>query len=270
MMDKNRGTAEADRPPPMARAHDTGAPISVNIHIPELGYDGAVLARNLDLTLGAGETTCLLGPSGVGKSSLLRTLAGLLSMPGGQRITCSDGRALSGRLSYMAQSDLLLPWASVAENLTIGFRLRGEALPMAAVMDMLKQVSLQGTEHVLPAQLSGGMRQRVALARTLLEERSVVLMDEPFSALDALTRHDLHKLTKKMLRNRTVLLITHDPMEAFRLGSRIYILRGAPATLSQPLEFDSALADHDDGSAIQLYYNRLMAALAGENEQVQE
>lgn len=261
MTDRNPELEDSDLEARRTPARRADVPISVNIVIPELGYDDLILARNIELTLKAGQTTCLLGPSGVGKSSLLRTLAGLVRMPGGQQITCSDGYALEDRLSYMAQSDLLLPWATVAENLAIGFRLRGETVDMHAVRGLLKQVSLEDKENVRPAQLSGGMRQRVALARTLLENRSVVLMDEPFCALDALTRHDLQELTRRMLSHKTVLLITHDPMEALRLGDEIHVLNGSPARLYQPIALNASTPGERADKDLQQHYRDLMQAL---------
>jgi len=134
----------------------------------------------------------------------------------------------------MAQRDLLLPWASVLDNVLIGFRLRGQRIGEAdrmQAMDLLSAVGLADRATERPEALSGGMRQRAALARTLMEDRPIVLMDEPFSALDALTRFQLQETAFDLLRDRTVLLITHDPMEALRLSQRILILNGTPPTL---------------------------------------
>jgi putative hydroxymethylpyrimidine transport system ATP-binding protein len=181
------------------------------------------------LTLEGGRTTALLGPSGSGKSTLLRLLAGLLPMPEGARVTASDGGALAGRVAYMAQQDLLLPWLSLQGNVALGARLRGAAPDAARAKELIAAVGLAGREAARPAELSGGMRQRAALARTLMEDRPFVLMDEPFSAVDAPTRHRLQDLGARLLRGRTVLLVTHDPLEALRLADRILVLVGAPA-----------------------------------------
>ncbi len=183
---------------------------------------------DVDMTLTAGAWTCLLGPSGVGKSTVLRLLLGLET--GGAfdgTITASDGQPLAGRISYMAQSDLLLPWLTVIENIMIGDRLRGTTPDRDRASAMLARVGLQDHAHKKPAALSGGMRQRAALARTLLEDRAVVFLDEPFSALDAGTRAAMQELAAELLHGRTVLLVTHDPAEAARLADHILILSAA-------------------------------------------
>jgi putative hydroxymethylpyrimidine transport system ATP-binding protein len=195
-----------------------------------LRYGGAFLFRELDFVLPAGRWTCLLGPSGVGKSSLLRVIAGLAPLDRGE-VACSDGRPLAGRLVWMSQRDDLLPWLSVLDNVTLGARLRGEAADLGNALDLLERVGLVPQRDQLPATLSGGQRQRAALARTLMEDCPVVLMDEPFSALDAITRARLQVLAADLLAGRTVLLVTHDPLEALRLGHRIQVMTGHPARI---------------------------------------
>ncbi len=210
----------------------------VAVHAARLVYGGVALFDDLDFQLEAGRTTVLLGPSGVGKTSLLRLIADLASdeerAGRDDAVRCSDGLPLAGRAAYMAQTDLLLPWLSALDNVMLGARLRGEAIAPARerATALLEAVGLAQVRHALPADLSGGMRQRVALARTLMEDRPVVLMDEPFSALDAITRHRLQGLSADLLRGRTVLLITHDPLEALRLGDAVYVMAGRPARLS--------------------------------------
>jgi putative hydroxymethylpyrimidine transport system ATP-binding protein len=192
------------------------------------------------LTLPAGQWTCLLGPSGVGKTSLLRLIAGLTSDAKVKNpIQTSDNRPLTGRLAYMAQQDLLLPWYSVLDNVLIGARLRGEKKRLAQLRErayhLLQKVGLATAIHKRPAELSGGMRQRVVLVRTLLQDCTVVLMDEPFAALDMVARLHLQSLAAELLAHCTVLLVTHDPLEALRLGDSIYVMAGLPAQLSKPL-----------------------------------
>jgi len=177
------------------------------------------------LAIAGGQWTCLLGRSGVGKSTILRLILGLET--GGAfngHITATDNAPLVDRIGYMAQSDLLLPWASVLDNVVIGAKLRGDAPDMDAARALVDRVGLAAHVDRKPATLSGGMRQRVALARTLFEDRPIVLLDEPFSALDAGTRADMQDLAAELLQDRTVLLVTHDPAEAARLGHQIIVM----------------------------------------------
>lgn len=203
--------------------------------------DGAVLFAPLTLDLVPGGWTCLLGGSGIGKSTLLRLIAAL---PTGARfdgsITASDGQPLAGRIAYMAQDDLLLPWLDVTGNVLLGATLRGTEPPRSAARDLIDRVGLAPHATKRPAELSGGQRQRVALARALIEDRPVVLLDEPFSALDARLRADLQDLAARMLAGRTVLIVTHDPAEAARLGHRIELMTASglqriPAPPSPPI-----------------------------------
>ena len=190
--------------------------------------DGQPVFGPIALTIDAGTWTCLLGPSGVGKSTILRLIAGLptgVAFEG--TVQASDGRPLEGRVAYMAQSDLLLPWLDVLGNVLLGARLRGEPPDRDRAREMVARVGLAGREAARTRHLSGGERQRVALARTLMEDRPVVLLDEPFSALDARTRAGMQVLAAELLAGRTVLLVTHDPAEAARLGQRIHVLTEA-------------------------------------------
>ncbi|WP_209506926.1 MULTISPECIES: ATP-binding cassette domain-containing protein [unclassified Ruegeria] len=187
--------------------------------------DGAILFAPLTLTLDAGAWTCLLGGSGVGKTTVLRLIAGLeTGAEFSGRITASDGQPVSDRVAYMAQDDLLLPWASVAQNVSLGARLRGEKVDLDRRDRLIERMRLQDHMTKKPPELSGGQRQRVALARTLMEDRPIVLLDEPFSALDARTRADMQDLAAEALKGRTVLLVTHDPGEAARLGQSIVVM----------------------------------------------
>ncbi|NOC45829.1 ABC transporter ATP-binding protein [Ruegeria sp. HKCCD7559] len=187
--------------------------------------DGATLFSPLSLTLGAGAWTCLLGGSGVGKTTVLRLIAGLeTGAVFAGRITASDGLPVAERVAYMAQDDLLLPWATVAQNVSLGARLRGENVDLDRRDRLIERMRLQDHMNKKPNALSGGQRQRVALARTLMEDRPVVLLDEPFSALDARTRADMQDLAAEALHGRTVLLVTHDPAEAARLGQSIVVM----------------------------------------------
>ncbi|MBI05660.1 MAG: ABC transporter ATP-binding protein [Rhodospirillaceae bacterium] len=213
-------------------------PPAIRLSRVNLSYEGSVLFHDLDLELPAGRVSVLLGPSGVGKSSLLRLIAGLEVVEGGGSVKfIVSGDQVSDRAvtppAYMAQQDLLLPWLDALGNVILGQRLRSDTPDRSRARDLLARVGLDNYAHARPAALSGGMRQRVALARTLMEARATVLMDEPFSALDAVTRLRLQELATKLLRGRTILLVTHDPMEALRLGECIFIMSGRPAQLTE-------------------------------------
>nr|WP_321249935.1 ATP-binding cassette domain-containing protein [uncultured Ruegeria sp.] len=196
---------------------------------------GATLFAPLSLTMAAGEWTCLLGGSGVGKTTILRLIAGLQTGAefSGQ-ITADDGLPVPERVAYMAQDDLLLPWASVARNITLGAQFRGEKADLNRRDRLIKRMRLWDHLTMKPSELSGGQRQRVALARTLMEDRPFVLLDEPFSALDARTRADMQDLAAEVLLGRTVLLVTHDPAEAARLGQTIIVMTRHGLTKCQP------------------------------------
>jgi putative hydroxymethylpyrimidine transport system ATP-binding protein len=230
-----------------------------------LTWDRETIFEDLSLDIPGGRCMALLGPSGVGKSSLLKILAGL-EAPSAGRVAASDGRALAPRTAYMAQQDLLYPWLDVVGNVMLGARLRRERPDMARAMALLSRVGLADRARALPATLSGGMRQRAALARTLYEDRPIVLMDEPFSALDAITRLKIQDLAAELLAERTVLLITHDPLEACRLGHALVVLAGHPARLTDPIDVAGTVPRAPDDPALLETQGRLMRMLAGLEE----
>ncbi|MCP1336029.1 ABC transporter ATP-binding protein [Futiania mangrovi] len=229
-------------------------------------YGGTPLYDGFSAEFPAGRTTALLGRSGVGKSTLLKAIAGLAPAQAG-RVTDGGGADLTGRVAYMDQKPLLMPWLSVLENVTLGARLRGERADTARARAILAEVGLAGRERDRPAALSGGMRQRAALARTLMEDKSAVLMDEPFSAVDAITRLELQALAVRMLAGRTCLLVTHDPLEALVLADRIHVLEGAPVRLSPALEPDAEGAGAPPrapaDAAVRPLLDRLIGSLRG-------
>lgn len=215
---------------------------------PEINFKGSFTLGGAPLfdtafVMPAARWTCLLGPSGIGKSTILRLLLGLDT--GGifsGHIEASDHKPLNSRISYMAQSDLLLPWLSVLDNMMIGASLRGDKQDVSRAEDLLVRVGLGDHGHQKPAALSGGMRQRAALARTLMEDRTIVLLDEPFSALDAGTRADMQELAVELLVGKTVLLVTHEPAEASRLGDHILVMTKSGMTVWPAPDFPAIRA----------------------------
>ncbi|BDH57868.1 ABC transporter ATP-binding protein [Tsukamurella sp. PLM1] len=205
----------------------------------DLGYRGATAVRALDLTVEPGERLVLTGPSGCGKSTVLRALAGLLRADAG--VVLADGAPVTGPdrdRAMVFQEDALLPWRTVERNVRLALQLRG--VPRDRRADdarlWLAEVGLSDYARHLPRELSGGMRQRVQLARGLAGAPRAVLMDEPFGALDAQTRGDMQRLLLRTLdaHPATVVFVTHDVDEAILLGDRIVVLgrRGEPVRAS--------------------------------------
>lgn len=227
-------------------------------------FSGTQIFQNLNFTVPGGQWTCLLGPSGSGKSTLLRIISGSLEKVTG--IVRFEGIGRHQRMTaWMAQKDLLLPWLTVEENVLLGARLRGEIndTKRSRARALIDAAGLAGYEGELPAALSGGMRQRAALLRTLMEDRPVILMDEPFSALDALTRLKLQDLAADLVAGATVLLVTHDPLEALRLGNRIHVMTGQPATIGQALIPESLPPRRPDDPAVTGLHAALLDRLMG-------
>ena len=203
-----------------------------------IAFKGEELFHKLSFTLPKNTWLSLLGPSGVGKSTLLRAIAGLL-----------ENATLSGQLhlpkvwkiSWLSQQDSLYPWLSIVDNVQLQAVLLGRAnvQTRAQALTLLKQVGLEKHRHKAVYQLSGGQKQRVALARVLMQNADLVLLDEPFSALDAISRYELQQLAYALLKEKAVLLVTHDPQEAIRLSQQILVLRARecaqPATLAKPI-----------------------------------
>lgn len=189
---------------------------------------------DISLTVESGEFVAVVGPSGAGKSTLLRLAAGLLRpQRGSVRI---GGREVDGRSAYQPQRDLLLPWRRVLANTTLAADAAGvdSRHSRTRAVELLDRVGLGEFTRAWPAQLSGGMRQRVALLRTHLSPRPVVLFDEPLGSLDALTRRDLQQWLEELhlTQPRTTLLVTHDIEEALLLADRVVVLSDRPATIT--------------------------------------
>jgi NitT/TauT family transport system ATP-binding protein len=225
----------------------------VDKRFPARGASGEVLAvRDIRLAVAPGEVVSIIGPSGCGKSTLLNMGAGL-SKPSAGTVQV-QGQAVTGpnqQVAFMLQKDLLMPWRTILQNVTFGLELRGvaRAAREEVARQLLVKCHLQGFASHYPHQLSGGMRQRAAMARTLAVDPLVLLMDEPFSALDAQTKMILQQDLARTVREagKTVLFITHDLAEAVALSDRILVMSERPGTLIE--EIVVGLPDADNPMA---------------------
>lgn len=202
--------------------------------------DDLTVLQDVSLQIDEGEFVALVGPSGVGKSTLLRILGGLLTPTTGQVAIANGHSNGNGRIGIVFQKDNLMPWRTAYQNVKLPLEvegIRGDAAEQK-VYEMLNLVGLQGFEQSYPQQLSGGMAQRVAIARALVHKPSLLLLDEPFGALDALTRE---RLGLELLRIHdimpvTVLLVTHSINEAVLLADKVLVMGGRPATITHHIE----------------------------------
>ena len=230
----------------MKREGNPGAmvpPLVVTHVTKSYDFNGGVVPviADLSLTLCEGEIVSIVGPSGCGKTTLLNTLSGLITPDTGQ--IRWHGREHSGQpqnVGYMLQKDLLLPWRTALGNVMLGLEIRGVAEAEDRSRAMLDQLGLHGFADHYPTTLSGGMRQRVALARTLVNEPDVLLMDEPFAALDfqnkLLIENDMVGLVRR--GKRSMLLITHDIEEAVSLADRVIVLSKRPTRVKAAYEIE--------------------------------
>ncbi len=215
-----------------------------DVHVMRSGAHGPLpVLGGVDLRVGRGELVCVVGPSGCGKSTLLGVVAGLLRPARGRVLLA--GRDVTGtpaHTAYMPQQDLLFAWHTVLDGVALGLRVQrvGRREARARARDVLAEFGLEAFADARPDELSGGMRQRAALARTVLQGRDVVLLDEPFGALDALTRLDAQRWLAATWRAHrwTGLLVTHDVGEAVTLGDRVLRLSGRPAVVAQEVAVD--------------------------------
>ena len=196
--------------------------------------------QDFSLRVARGEFVAIVGPSGCGKSTLFNVLMGLVQPQAGEiRLEGQPVPHLQGRAAYMIQKDLLLPWRTVLQNTLLYAEILGQDLQQALqrARDLLREVGLAGFEEAWPQVLSGGMRQRVALARTLLSGLPILLLDEPFGALDALTRRNMQRLLYQLWQryHSTILLVTHDVEEALLLADRVVVLGPRPARVREEI-----------------------------------
>ena len=228
-----------------------------------LQFDRKPLFVDLHFRVEQGEWVVLLGRSGVGKSTLLRAIAGL------EGAAITEGHiqlASHTKAAWLAQQDSLFPWLSVLDNVQLAQHLQGQknAKTQEKAKELLHAVGMADHWHKPCYQLSGGQRQRVALARTLMQDADLILMDEPFSALDAVTRLQLQNLACELLQGKTVILVTHDPQEAIRLGEKIYVLQGQPIQIKQVAQLDPIKPHQLHQEALWALQNRLIEQLMAE------
>ena len=196
---------------------------------------------SVDLTVDSGEFVSIIGPSGCGKSTLLNIIAGLDQPDSGEvEVSGAGGKSRLGQTGYMQQKDLLLPWRSVLDNAILGLEMRGMPRSQARsrALEFTEAFGLSGFENQYPFALSGGMRQRAAFLRTMLLEQDVVLLDEPFGALDALTRIQMREWLLDLWASmrKTIVLITHDVDEALLLSDRVYVLTARPGRVTMVVD----------------------------------
>ncbi|HEX8865111.1 MAG TPA: ABC transporter ATP-binding protein [Lentzea sp.] len=200
--------------------------MSLSVRSLTVGYGRSEVLSEFSLSVASGEFVVVAGPSGCGKSTLLRAVAGLIPFTGSIAVDGVAVRGPSRDRALVFQDDGLLPWRTALRNVELPLALQG--VPRSArrsrALEWLDRVGLAGFEGYLPRELSGGMRQRVQLARTLAQQPSVVLMDEPFGALDAQTRSSMQELVTEVLAGTTTLFVTHDVDEAVLLGDRVVVL----------------------------------------------
>jgi NitT/TauT family transport system ATP-binding protein len=230
--------------------------------------DGTVALHDASLRLEQGDFVALLGPSGCGKSTLLRLIAGL-DRPDAGRLAWDAGRApRAGEIGFVFQDATLLPWASAEDNVFLPLRLRGVARETALpeVRAVLAQVGLDGFERSRPRQLSGGMRMRVSIARALVTRPRLLLMDEPFAALDEFTRHRLQADLIALWRSVgcTIVFVTHSIYEAAYLARRIVLMTPRPGRIAS--EIASTLT-HDAATRLDPAYAALVAEVSRGMEQ---
>jgi NitT/TauT family transport system ATP-binding protein len=199
--------------------------------------------RDFNMTIGRGEFIAIVGPTGCGKSTALNLVTGLAKPSSGEvRLFGQPVNGIDSRIGFVFQTDALFPWRSVIDNVVAGPMFRGKSKEESYVKarDWLASVNLKGHETKYPHQLSGGMRKRVALAQTFINEPQILLMDEPFSALDVQTRVLMHDqlLTLWAQSNASVLFVTHDLEEAIALADRVYVLTAGPATVKSVYSID--------------------------------
>ena len=227
-----------------------------------LNFKGKKLFENLNFDILENKSTALLGTSGVGKSTLLRCIADLEkeNITSG-KITLKEGT----NIAWLSQENSLFPWLSILDNVQLYHHLKGTKTKqtLQKAKELLNQVNMSAHQNKKTYELSGGQKQRVALARTLMQEANLILMDEPFSALDAITKIQLQDLTCELLKNKTVVLVTHDPQEAIKLANYIYILKNQPVVFEEVATLEGTLPHELSNEKLWNLQEELISKLKG-------
>ncbi len=217
--------------------------------------NGTIALQDLNLTIGEGQFVSLLGPSGCGKSTVLRIMAGLGKMNVGNLYWAGD--RTRQRLAFVFQEAALMPWATVEDNVRLPLKLAG--LPkreaIKAVAEAIRMVDLQGFEHSYPRELSGGMKMRVSIARALVTKPEMLLMDEPFGALDEMTRSKLNSDLLNLWQEKqwTVVFVTHNIYEAVYLSNRVVVMAARPGRVIADVAIDAAYPRTEEFRTSPLY-----------------
>ncbi|MGN0171763.1 MAG: ABC transporter ATP-binding protein [Acutalibacteraceae bacterium] len=225
-------------------------PILTAEHITK-AFGDAVIIEDIDLYLKKNEIVSLIGQSGTGKTTLFNVLSGLLTPESGRvYLHGEDITGKPGHISYMLQKDLLLPYRTIVDNVSLPLVIQGEKKKAARekAAAFFERFGLAGCEKKYPSQLSGGMRQRAALLRTYLSSQGIALLDEPFSALDTLTKSAMHQWYLRIMQEieLSTLFITHDIDEAILLSDRILVMNGSPGHITNELTIDVPKPRPDD------------------------
>lgn len=234
----------------------------LNVHIHAKHYDDRLVLQDLSLQVQRGELVSLVGASGCGKSTLLRLIAGIdTDYDGSVMLEAREVCGITPEIGFIFQEARLFPWLTVAQN--VAFDATGRAHQDRRVSELLAEVGLSGYEDALPKHLSGGQAQRVAIARGLFRRPRLLLLDEPFSAVDAFTRMKLQDLLVQVVQHHgvTVVVVTHDLDEAVVLSDRVVVLEQTPSPVRQVLDIDLPRPRHRDDAPLMQARTRLLHEL---------
>lgn len=234
----------------------------------KLSFDDQLILNDLSFGIQEQEFVTILGPSGCGKSTILNILAGLIDDYSGTiKVDGQKIQGVSEHFAYMPQDDLLLEWRTIVENVTLYGKIHHDKSSKQKALAQFKTFGLEGYENAYPSSLSGGMRQRAAFLRTSLCQADILLLDEPFGALDVITRNDMQDwlLNLRKQYNRTTLLVTHDIDEALYLSDRILVLSNKPSVILKEIDLSKEQKSRDWLFSQSEIKKEIFTLLRGEN-----